>query len=208
MRIIETQDCLAEGMAHLVRVEPRFADAYAVTGPLPLRRPPDGFAALLRSILGQQVSVASAAGTFARLEAAGATTPHGVLALSQEELRALGLSIQKARYARALAEAGLDYPALRRLPDEEVVAELVAIKGIGRWTAEIYGMFALGRSDMFAPGDLALQEGARMILDLPGRPSPQALSDLALPWSPWRGVAARLLWAYYGTVKRREGQPT
>ncbi len=204
-RIIETPGCIAEGADWLARIEPRFAHALTLTGPPPLRRREDGFTALLGAIVSQQVSVASANAIWARLEAAGFADPAAVAASTEDELRAHGLSRQKARYARALAEAGIDYPALRSLPDEAVVTELVAVPGIGRWTAEIYAMFSLGRADVFAPADLALQEAARLLFGLPGRPTEKALRAMAEPWSPWRAVAARLLWAYYRVVKEREG---
>ncbi|MBI1418232.1 MAG: DNA-3-methyladenine glycosylase 2 family protein [Limimaricola sp.] len=204
-RIIETPACIAEGAAWLAQVEPRFAAALALTGPLPLRRQSDGFSQLLKAIVSQQVSVASANAIWERLQAAGMTDPAVVTATDEDSLRALGLSRQKARYAKALAAAGIDYPALRALPTHEVVAHLVAVPGIGHWTAEIYAMFSLGRADVFAPGDLALQEAARLLFDLPDRPRPAALARMAAGWSPWRAVAARLLWAYYRQAKNREG---
>ena len=204
-RIIETEACVAEGAAWLAQAEPRFAHALALTGPLPLRRRPDGFAQLLSAIVSQQVSVASARAIWARLEDAGMTRPARVAAASDEDLRALGLSRQKAGYARALAQAGLDFDALRGAPTEQVVAQLTQVKGIGVWTAEIYAMFSLGRADVFAPGDLALQESARMLFDLPERPRDRALRQMAEAWSPWRAVAARALWAYYHVAKEREG---
>lgn len=204
-RIIETADCVAEGAAWLASREPAFARALALVGPLPLRREPDGFAALLRAIVGQQVSVASARAIWARLEAAGLTGAEAMARASDADLRAAGLSRQKARYGRALAQAGIDFNALRAVPDAEVVRTLVAVPGIGVWTAEIYAMFALGRADVFAPGDLALQEAARMLFDLPARPSDKALWAMAEAWSPWRSVAARVLWAYYRVAREREG---
>ncbi|MBU2962404.1 DNA-3-methyladenine glycosylase 2 family protein [Citreicella sp. C3M06] len=204
-RIIESDACIAEGAAWLAELEPRFAHALSLTGPLPLRLRPDGFAQLLSAVVSQQVSVASARAIWARLEAAGMTQPGPVLAASDEELRALGLSRQKASYAQALAGAGIDFDALRAAPTEEVVKTLVAVKGIGIWTAEIYAMFSLGRADVFAPGDLALQEGARLLFDLPERPKDKALRIMAESWSPWRSVAARALWAYYHVAKQREG---
>lgn len=204
-RIIETADCVAEGAAWLASREPAFARALALVGPLPLRREPDGFAALLRAIVGQQVSVASARAIWARLEAAGLTGAEAMARASDADLRAAGLSRQKARYGRALAQAGIDFNALRAVPDAEVVRTLVAVPGIGVWTAEIYAMFALGRADVFAPGDLALQEAARMLFDLPARPSDKALRAMAEAWSPWRSVAARVLWAYYRVAREREG---
>ena len=204
-RIIETSECVAEGAAQLARVEPRFAHALALTGPLPLRRRPDGFEALLSAIVSQQVSVAAAGAIWGRLKAARLTGPRKVRWADDDDLRACGLSRQKIRYAKALAAAGIDYRALRDLPDEEVIAKLVAVPGIGRWTAEIYAMFSLGRADVFAPGDLALQESARLLFELPARPAERALREMAEPWSPWRGVAARALWAYYRVAKDREG---
>jgi len=204
-RIIRTEDCVAEGAEWLSAQEPRFAHALAQTGPLPLRRRPDGFAQLLSAIVSQQVSVASARAIWARLEDAGMTTPEAVHATDPEDLRALGLSRQKATYARALADAGIDFGALRHKPTDAVVTDLVAVKGIGVWTAEIYAMFSLGRADVFAPGDLALQEAARLLFDLPERPKERALREMAQVWSPWRSVAARALWAYYHVAKDREG---
>lgn len=204
-RIIETADCVAEGAEWLAAREPAFARALLLVGPLPLRREPDGFAALLRAIVGQQVSVASARAIWARLEAVGLTGAGAMARASDEALRAAGLSRQKARYGRALARAGIDFNALRAVPDAEVVRTLVAVPGIGVWTAEIYAMFALGRADVFAPGDLALQEAARMLFDLPARPTDKALRAMAEAWSPWRSVAARVLWAYYRVARERDG---
>ena len=204
-RIIATADCVAEGARWLAGNEPRFARALALTGPLPLRRQADGFAALLDAIVGQQVSVASARAIWARLEGAGLTDQAVMAVATDEALRAVGLSRQKARYGRALAQAGIDFDGLRGLPDEGVIAVLVAVPGIGAWTAEIYAMFALGRADVFAPGDLALQEAARLLFDLPERPRERAFRQMAEEWSPWRSVAARALWAYYRVAKSREG---
>jgi len=203
-RIIHGAEDLAEGAAWLEAHELRFAPALAL-GPLPLRRWPEGFAALLDAILGQQVSVASAAAIRARMQAAGLWDEAAVAAVSEDDLRAVGLSRQKARYASALARAQLDYDALRGGPDTQVVARLIALPGIGNWTAEIYAMFSLGRADVFAPGDLALQEAARVLFALDARPNERALRAMAADWSPWRSVAARALWAYYRVLKDREG---
>lgn len=204
-RIIVTAEDVAEGAAHLAAIEPRFARALELTGPPPLRRREDGFATLFSAIASQQVSTASAAAIWGRLAAIGADTPEGVAACTDEDLRVAGLSRQKIAYGRAIAAAGLDFPALRLLPDAEVVTELVRIKGIGVWTAEIYAMFSLGRADVFAPGDLALQEAAARLFDLPARPREKELRAMAEAWSPWRSVAARLLWAYYRVDVGREG---
>jgi DNA-3-methyladenine glycosylase II len=204
-RIIETEACLAEGAAWLAAAEPRFARALALTGPLPLRRRPDGFEALLSAIVSQQVSTAAARAILGRLEAAGLMQPEALARAPDAALRAAGLSRQKVRYARALAAAGIDYAALRTAPTEAVVETLVALPGVGRWTGEIYAMFSLGRADVFAAADLALQEAARILFDMPERPKERRLRGMAEAWSPWRSVAANLLWAYYRLAKEREG---
>jgi DNA-3-methyladenine glycosylase II len=204
-RIIETSDCVAEGAAWLAAQDARFATALERTGPLPLRLRPDGFAQLLSAIVSQQVSVASANAIWTRLKDARMTGPRKIMWASDEELRALGLSRQKVRYARALAEARINYGALRDAPTDEVIATLTEVSGIGVWTAEIYAMFSLGRADVFAPGDLALQEAARILFDLEARPKERDLRQMAEDWAPWRSVAARLLWAYYRVAKDREG---
>lgn len=204
-RIIESEACVAEGLAWLVAHEPRFGAALSVAREVPLRRRPDGFGALVDAIVSQQVSVASARAIRGRLQDAGLDCAPAIAAAEDVALRACGLSRPKMRYLRALAAAGLDFEALRALPDPAVIAELVAVPGVGRWTAEVYAMLALGRADIFAPGDLALQEAARGIFGLAARPSEAALRAMADGWSPWRGVAARLMWAYYAQIRQREG---
>lgn len=204
-RILISPDCMAEGAHWLAARDTGFAQVLETCGPPPLRRNDDGFGALLSAIVSQQVSVAAARAIKTRLETAGLTDPDRLAAASDEDLRAQGLSRQKARYLRALAAAGIDYDALRDLPEPEIVAILTQVPGIGRWTAEIYAMFSLGRADVFAPNDLALQEGARMLWSLPERPRETPLRRMAESWSPWRTVAAGMLWAYYAEQKKREG---
>jgi len=186
-RVIQGQSCLRDGADWLCEVEPRFAPVRAALTEIPLRLRPDGFATLMHTIVGQQVSIASAAAIWARLEGAGMITPDAVASASGEDLAALGLSRPKTAST------------------EEVIAKLTAVPGIGLWTAEIYALFALGRADVFPAGDLALQEAAKTLFDLPERPNDKTLRAMAEDWSPWRGVAARLLWAYYRMVKNREG---
>lgn len=204
-RIIISDACVAEGAAWLAAENPKFAHAFRQVGALPLRLKPDGFAELLSAIVSQQVSVASANAIWGKLELAGMTNEQAIRNTTDKALRALGLSRQKARYAKALAEAQINYDALKALPCNEVIDILTAVTGIGKWTAEIYAMFSLGRADVFAPGDLALQEGARMLFNLDERPKEKELRTMAEDWSPWRSVAARLLWAYYAEQKSREG---
>ena len=205
MRLIRTEADLAEGAAHLARVCPVWARVLPQIGPLPLRRRADGFEAIAGAIVAQQISVAAAASIWDRLVAADLITASAIAAASDDDLRAAGLSRPKARYLKAIAAAGLDWDGLRDLPDDQAIATLVALPGIGVWTAEIYLKFAPGRPDVFAAGDLALQESARIMYGLDTRPGPAALRDLAEPWRPWRAVAARGLWAYYRLAKGREG---
>ncbi|MEM9796481.1 MAG: DNA-3-methyladenine glycosylase 2 family protein [Pseudomonadota bacterium] len=205
MRIIRGPDDVAEGAAWLAAREPRFAAALEQTGPLPLRRRKDGFRALLDAIVSQQVSVAAADAIMGRVVAANLHGPRKIKAAHDDDLRACGLSRQKIRYARALSEARIDWAGLRTAPTEDVVATLTELPGIGPWTAEIYAMFSLGHADVFAPADLALQESARLIFDLPERPREKPFREMAAAWAPWRSVAARLLWAYYRVAKDREG---
>ena len=205
MREIRGPADLEEGAAHLMRVCPVWARELPALMPLPLRRWPEGFPAIRDAVVSQQISTSAAGAILARMAAAGLADEKGIAAADDAGLRAVGLSRPKIRYLRGIAAARVDWPGLRELPDEEVIGRLTALPGIGRWTADIYLKFALGRADAFAAGDLALAEAARLLHDLPGRPGPAALAELAEPWRPWRAVAARALWAYYRAVKGREG---
>lgn len=204
-RIIHSPACIQEGSDYLAQQVPEFKAALVETGELPLRLRKDGFEALLQAIVSQQVSVAAARAIWKRLQDAKLTGPRKVIWASEEELRAAGLSRQKVKYAKSLAESRLNYNALRDDVTPDIIAQLTQVSGIGVWTAEIYAMFSLGRADVFAPGDLALQESARMLFKLNSRPTEKQLRLMAEAWSPWRAVAARLLWAYYHVAKEREG---
>ena len=205
MRRILTPADVEEGCHALAAMHPRWSHSFELCGVPDIRERADGFHALLGAIVSQQVSVAAARAIYGRLEAAGLTEAPAILAATEDELRAPGLSRQKVRYAKALAEAEIDWPGLREMPVEEVVRTLVALPGIGVWTAEVYAMFSLRHADVFAPGDLALQEGARLLFGMEERPKERALREWSAQWSPWRAVAARMLWDYYAHCKRREG---
>ncbi|MSU89268.1 DNA-3-methyladenine glycosylase 2 family protein [Rhodobacteraceae bacterium 2CG4] len=207
-RILTCDAEVARGVAWLAAREPALARAAEIAGPVRIRRRAGGFGALFSAIVSQQVSVASADAVWARLCDAALITPGAVSAGGEAALRACGLSRQKIRYALALAGSGLDFETLHGLPDAQMVAELTRVPGIGTWTAEIYGMFSLGRPDLFAAGDLALQEAARSAFGLDARPSEKALRAMAADWSPWRTVAATLLWQYYAALRQREGVRT
>ena len=204
-RAIQSQKCINEGASFLANIEPRFKSALEVTGELPLRLSPEGFERLLGAIISQQVSVAAANSIWKRLVKANLNGPRKIMRADDAELRAVGLSRQKVRYARALAESKINFRSLRSMSSEEVINTLTQVSGIGVWTAEIYTMFSLARADVFAAGDLALQESARLLFELRERPSEREIRQMAEKWSPWRAVAARLLWAYYSYSKKREG---
>ncbi|WP_052081255.1 DNA-3-methyladenine glycosylase family protein [Paracoccus halophilus] len=184
---------------------PVWARELPVLMPLPLRLRPDGFAAIRDAVVSQQISTHAASAIAARMAEAGLESEADIAGAADELMREAGLSRPKIGYLRAIAGAGIDWPGLRDLPDDEVIGRLTALPGIGRWTADIYLKFALGRADAFASGDLALAEAARLLYGLTGRPGPAALVELAAPWRPWRSVAARGLWAYYRVAKGREG---
>ena len=198
--------------AALVAADPALARAHAQTPAFAWRSRPGGFAGLFRMIVEQQVSVASAAAIWKRVEdGIGEVTPDALLAQDAETLRGWGLSGRKARYGREIAlahiEGRIDPAHLRTLDDAAAVAALTAIKGVGRWTAEIYLMFCEGRADLFPGGDIALQEGARRAKRLDVRPSPAELEAIGEAWRPQRATAARLLWHLYLSENGRRETP-
>lgn len=199
---MKTRKRLEAGLSELARLDPRMGEMWRVAGtPAPRARKP-GFATLLRVIVGQQLSALAAASIWERVVKAGvAEDPAAFLARPDEDLRALGLSRQKIAYGRSLAEAvvagDLDLAGLRRMDDEEAIGRLVAIKGIGRWSAECYLLFALGRPDIMPADDLALAVCAGRWLDDGARWSAKRLREEAEIWRPWRSAAARLLWHAY-----------
>lgn len=198
---------LVEGVRQLTRRHAGFARIVDAYGPPPLwgRRP--GFATLVHIILEQQVSLASARAAFVRLQAAIApVTPRRFLVLDDATLKAIGFSRQKTAYVRFLAQAIVERrfnpTALARMPDDDARAALVAHKGIGNWSADIYLLMALRRPDIWPGGDLALAVAVQRIGQLPTRPTPAELNALAEEWRPWRAVAARILWHYYLSQRR------
>lgn len=198
------------GFAALCAIDPDFAPILAEHGQPPVRRRPEGFASLLHIIVEQQVSIASARAIWARLSAGlEEVTPERVRQAGSERLCALGLSRPKARYAGLLADAvadgSLDFDVLRGDDDETAIARLTAVKGIGRWTAEIYLLSALQRPDVWPAADIALMTAAQTLKNLPERPKPPQMYALAEQWRPHRAYAARLLWHYYRVLK---GRPT
>jgi DNA-3-methyladenine glycosylase II len=183
----------------------------ALEEPIPTRLRAPGFEALLKAIVGQQVSIAAAASIWGRLEATiDPMTPENFLRKRGTTLRKCGLSAQKARYGRELAKAiatgALDIDGLPRMADEDAILHLTQVPGIGQWTAEIYLLSCLGRPDVFPAGDLALQATYQQVAGLEDRPTTKEMAEIALRWSPYRAVAARILWTYLHHVRRLEAQ--
>jgi len=198
----------AEGIAALSVLDPDFARILPAAGPLPWRRRDPGFAGVLRTICGQMISNQAAAAIWGRVAALpGALEPAGLLALPEEALRGAGLSRPKVAHvralARAVAEGELDFVALRALPDTAAIAALATIPGLGPWTAQVHLLFGFERPDVFPAGDVALAAGLTHLKALPARPTPKALAVMAEAWSPWRSLAARLLWHHWRHVTGR-----
>jgi DNA-3-methyladenine glycosylase II len=206
-RIIESEADIRDGVRALRRKCAFLRAVHDLTGDPPLRRRPPGFEGLARIIVGQQLSVASAEAIWGRTVAACRPfEPPALLALADSQLAGAGLSRSKIRTLRAVAEAcasGLDLTGLHGSTEEEIHTALTQVIGIGPWTADVYIMFCLGRADGWASGDLALQIAAQQALGLRKRPDPERMRKIAEQWRPWRGVAARLLWAYYAVQKAK-----
>ncbi len=189
----------------LRRRDKKIAQAIKQAGLPGSRKMNPGFATLIRIIIDQQVSVAAGASIWAKLQAAAVkVTPEVLVNLSEPGLRACGFSGQKARYALGVAEATqagtLDFDALENMDDNAVRATLIALKGVGPWTADIYLMFGMGRADVWPVGDLVLQYAAAALLGLRQRPTPQRLEKIGHAWRPYRSSAALLLWRYWHHV--------
>ena len=203
--MVRTSNSIKSHVEALASREPAFARVVEKHGVPPPRKSEPGAHTLLRTIVGQQVSVAAARSMWSKLEAAYGSPPDLMLLLAatDEEMRAAGMSRQKAGYIRSLAElvtsGELD---LDNLPedDEEAIALLTKIKGIGRWSAEIYLLFAEGRSDVFPAGDLAVTIELGRLMGLPDKPTEKQLRELAESWRPYRGAAAVLAWHSYNSA--------
>jgi DNA-3-methyladenine glycosylase II len=209
---IHTETDLNAAIRRLIKAEPRFAPVFDVTGQPPLRRRPGGFGGLAMIVVGQQLSGASAAAIWGRLSASiEPFEPEAVLRARADKLRRVGLSGSKVRTLKAIAKAAkagdLDFGALGTFTADNAHEILIAVHGIGPWTASNYLLACIGHSDAWPAGDLALQEAARIAFKLKTRPSTRDMDTLAEPWRPWRSVAARLLWSYYRAVKGLDGAP-
>lgn len=212
MNRIETTADIAAGLAALRALDARVEPVIAAAGEVPLRLREPGFASLCSIVVSQQVSRASAEAIFARLcRTVDPLTPPAVLAGGAVRLAEAGLSRPKQKallaLAAAIADGGLDLAQLCDEPAEAAMADLVAIPGIGPWTAEIYLLFCAGHPDIFPARDLALQVAVGHAIGLDGRPDHRETARIAESWAPWRGVAARLFWAHYARLKGRDAAP-
>jgi DNA-3-methyladenine glycosylase II len=212
MRIIRTHEDIEAGLAGLVMLDARLEHVIDKAGPVPLRRTDPGYRGLANIIVSQMVSKASAAAIWNRMEASlGEISADAVLALDDEDCRRFGLSRAKADTLRRVAAAAIageiDLDAICNAEAVKAIHELTAIKGIGRWTAEVYLLFCAGHPDVFPAGDVALQNAIGHALGLELRPTASEVDSLAGGWSPWRSVAARLFWAYYAQEMRRDALP-
>jgi DNA-3-methyladenine glycosylase II len=211
MQRIATLDDVSRGLDALVVLDPRLEPVRAAAGEVPLRLSEPGFRSLASILVSQQVSRASADAIFGRLT--GLLVPltaEAVLLADEAVFREAGLSRPKQRGLLAVARAvadGLDLDRLCRLDAEEAIAALTAVPGIGPWTAECYLLFAAGHPDVFPARDVALQSAVGHALGIAPRPPEKVLIRLAESWSPWRGVASRLFWAYYRELKGRDAAP-
>ena len=207
---LHTEADLQAGLAQLVLTDPRLVPVAEKAGAFSLRRREAGYAGLCAIVCGQQLSVAAAATIRDRLFAAFDPFHHDVVrAARTDKLKRLGLSAAKIKsikeIGKAVASGRIDLNAVGNMDADVAHTTLTALHGIGPWTADIYLLFCLGHADAFPSGDLAVQESARIALNLRKRPDAKQLTKIAEAWRPWRGVAAHLLWAYYHVVKRREG---
>ncbi len=212
MRIIRTHEDISAGLTGLVMLDARLEPVVAKAGPVPLRRADPGYRGIANIIVSQMVSKASAAAIWRRMEEKlGDISAETVLAASDNDCRELGLSHAKADALRAVAKAvtlgELDLAAICEIDGSAAIREMTSIKGVGRWTAEVYLLFCAGHPDVFPVGDVALQNAVGHALTLDVRPSARELDSLTELWAPWRSVAARLFWAYYATEMRRDGLP-
>ena len=210
---LHTEADLKAGLAQLIAADPRLKPVAEKAGAFALRRREGGYAGLCAIVCGQQLSVASAAAIRARLFAAfDPFHHHTVVKARPDKLKRLGLSAAKIKsikeIGKAVSKAHIDLEAIGNMDADDAHAALTALHGVGPWTADIYLLFCLGHPDAFPAGDLALQEAARIAYALAARPKEKELLDLAESWRPWRGVAAKVLWAYYAMAKAREGAPS
>ncbi|WP_165216411.1 DNA-3-methyladenine glycosylase family protein [Affinirhizobium pseudoryzae] len=211
MAVIRDERDIAEGLAALIDLDPALRPVIEAAGPVPLRLSEPGFAGLAHIIVSQMVSKASANAIWSRMLAQGPVTPERFLAHAPEVVAGFGLSRAKtvtiSSVAQAIVDGELDLALLGKVSTDEAMARLVALKGVGPWTAEVYLMFCLGARDIFPVGDVALRAALGHAFAMQERPSLTLTAERAALWRPWRSVAARLFWAYYAREMRGDALP-
>jgi DNA-3-methyladenine glycosylase II len=210
--MILTEEDLARELEALAALDARLRPVVDRAGAIPLRKTPGGLKGLIGTIVGQQVSRASAAAIFGRLERLiDLEDPKAIVAATEEDFRLAGMSRGKQRTVIGIAEAclsgALDFDRLSGEPPQNAITELSALHGIGPWTAESFLLFSAGHPDIFPAGDVALQAAVAHAFQMPARPKEKALKRAAEAWAPHRSVAARLFWAYYAVITRRDATP-
>jgi DNA-3-methyladenine glycosylase II len=209
---LHTEADLDKAIRRLIKADPRWKPVLEKAGRPSLRRRPAGFPGLCAIVVSQQVSTSSARAIWGRLEAAFDPFHHDTVRSARApKLARLGLSAPKIKTLKAIGTAvskgAIDLDAIGGMEADDAHNALIALHGIGPWTADIYLLFCLGHADAWPAGDLALQEAARIAFGLKARPTAKQMIPLAEAWRPWRGVAAHLLWAYYAAIKRRDPVP-
>jgi DNA-3-methyladenine glycosylase II len=210
--IIQSSADLDEGLAALLAVDPRLTVIAQKAGPLPLRLNQPGFAGLAHIVVSQVVSRASADAIWRRMEhEVGEITARNYLVATMPDTASFGLSRAKAKTLHGLAvavvEVKLNFDALSKMDENAAFSTLTSLGGIGPWTAQVYLMFCAGHADIFPSGDVALRAAVAHAFGMDARPTQKMLDQIALTWSPWRSVAARLFWAYYASMTRRDALP-
>ncbi|WP_119941544.1 DNA-3-methyladenine glycosylase [Neorhizobium sp. NCHU2750] len=211
MTIIRSDADVEAGLAQLLIIDPRLVPVAEIAGPLPLRLAEPGFRGLASIIVSQMVSRASADAIWRRIEASGPVTAERYAALDPQVIATFGLSRAKASTLKGLADTvnsgGIELEGICLLDADEAMRRLVALPGIGPWTAEVYLMFCGGHPDIFPAGDVALRAAVGRGLLLEARPDIRQVAGIAAAWAPYRSVAARLFWAHYAATMRREALP-
>lgn len=202
---IKDQKSLENSCEQLINHTPKFKQVLDLHGFPSIRKRSGGFKALLKTIISQQLSVAAASNIWGRVESQGFANLKAIKSADEAVLRSLGLSRQKVQYVKSLAFSGIKFNTFEGSDDEEIISALTSVKGIGLWSAEIYLMFSMMRSDIFPAGDLALQISASHLFENNEKLSEKELREKSLSWSPNRSAAALMLWDYYASVKNRKG---
>ena len=191
------------GLNYLSKKEKCLANLISMINDFPLPKISSGFEALLKIIISQQLSTTAANSIWNKFIDSNLTSRTNILAANEQTLLSRGLSRQKCIYVKALANEDINYNDLAKKSSEEIVNRLTQIKGIGKWTAQIYCLFSLGKANIFPSGDLALQEAIKIIFGLKERPSEKEVIKIAENWDPWKSLAAHLLWDYYNKIKKK-----